>query len=191
MSETDPMNVNERRKYLQKMWGRYRKADRSEKNMLARRDHLLLSRSRPYHKNDNRFVEENNPSLLRAYLGHGRFDTLAHLQVLCPLYDQLWPYPNLFQPVMRLHSKEAVAPLRYRRQFDPTQPPLDRLIELQCLDDAARHRLEKLRQTTNPLILSAQINDLIGQWMSLPTLKNPQTVNGFDTLIKEADLSLR
>jgi len=47
--------------------------------------HLLLSRSRPYHKNDNRFVEENNHSLLRAYLGHSRFDTLAHLQVLRPL----------------------------------------------------------------------------------------------------------
>jgi len=34
MSETDPMNVNERRKYLHKMWGRYRKADKSEKTRL-------------------------------------------------------------------------------------------------------------------------------------------------------------
>lgn len=153
--------------------------------------HLLLSRSRPYHKNDNRFVEENNHSLLRAYLGHSRFDTLAHLQVLRRLYDQLWLYHNLFQPVMRLHSKQAVAPFRYRRQFDPAKPPLDRLIELQCLDDAARHRLEKLRQATNPLIMRDQINDLIDQLMSLPTLKNSPTVNVFDTLIKEADFSLR
>jgi len=150
-----------------------------------------LSRSRPYHKNDNRFVEENNHSLLRAYLGHSRFDTLAHLQVLRRLYDQLWLYHNLFQLVMRLHSKQAVAPFRYRRQFDPAKPPLDRLIELQCLDDAARHRLEKLRQATNPLILRDQINDLIDQLMSLPTLKNSPTVNVFDTLIKEADFSLR
>ncbi|NMB68898.1 MAG: integrase, partial [Chloroflexi bacterium] len=34
MSETDPMNVNERRKYLHKMWGRYRKADKNEKTRL-------------------------------------------------------------------------------------------------------------------------------------------------------------
>lgn len=30
----------------------------------------------PLPKNDNRFVEENNHSLLRAYLGYCRFDTL-------------------------------------------------------------------------------------------------------------------
>lgn len=45
-----------------------------------------------------------------------------------PLYDHLWLYHNLFQPVMRLYSKETVAPLRYRRTFDPAKPPLDRLI---------------------------------------------------------------
>ena len=39
---------------------------------------LEISRSRPYHKNDNRLVEENNSSLVRAYVGHGRLDTLEH-----------------------------------------------------------------------------------------------------------------
>lgn len=34
MSETDPMNVNERRKYIHKMWERYRKADKGEKTHL-------------------------------------------------------------------------------------------------------------------------------------------------------------
>lgn len=62
----------------------------------------LFSPSRLYQKNDNRFIEENNHSLFRAYLGYSRFDTLAHLQVLRPLYDQLWLYHNLFQSMMRL-----------------------------------------------------------------------------------------
>ena len=30
-----------------------------------------LSRSRPYHKNDNRNVEQKNSTLVRAYLGYG------------------------------------------------------------------------------------------------------------------------
>jgi hypothetical protein len=34
MSETDPMNINERRKYLHKMWGRYRKGSKKEKGRL-------------------------------------------------------------------------------------------------------------------------------------------------------------
>lgn len=36
---------------------------------------LTLSRSRPYHKNDNRWVEQKNDTLVRAYLGNGRLDT--------------------------------------------------------------------------------------------------------------------
>src|SRR5438093_9727589 len=32
---------------------------------------LRLSRSRPYQKNDNRWVEQKNDTLVRAYLGNG------------------------------------------------------------------------------------------------------------------------
>lgn len=148
---------------------------------------LQLTRSRPYQKNDNRFVEENNHSLLRAYLGHDRFDTLAHLRILRPLYDQLWLYHNLFQPVMRLQAKEMIAPLKFRRKFDPAKPPLDRLIELNCLEDASRKKLEDLRKATNPLHLREQINDRTDQLSSLPTLGNSEAVNVFTTLIKEVD----
>jgi hypothetical protein len=31
MSETEPMSVDERRKYIHKMWGRYRKGSKKEK----------------------------------------------------------------------------------------------------------------------------------------------------------------
>lgn len=37
---------------------------------------LQVSRSKPYRKNNNRFVEQNNHSLMRAYIGHSRFDSL-------------------------------------------------------------------------------------------------------------------
>lgn len=152
---------------------------------------LYLSRSRPYQKNDNRFVEENNHSLLRAYLGYGRFDTLEHLHFLRPLYGKLQFFHNLFQPVMRLQSKETIAPLRYRHTYDPATPPLDRLMELKYLDDAKRKQLEDIRNAINPFALRDQINDLISQLAYLSTLENSQTVNVFDTLIKEVDISPR
>ncbi|MEA3442154.1 MAG: hypothetical protein U9R04_01490, partial [Chloroflexota bacterium] len=40
---------------------------------------LRLSRSRPYHKNDNRFVEQKNSTLVRAYVGCEKPRTLTHL----------------------------------------------------------------------------------------------------------------
>ena len=46
-----------------------------------------LSRSHPYQKNDNRFVEQKNGSLVRAYLGDARLDTVAQTLALNRLYD--------------------------------------------------------------------------------------------------------
>lgn len=48
-----------------------------------------ISRSRPYQKNDNRKVEENNHSLIRAYIGHDRFDSLPQLAILQQLHLKL------------------------------------------------------------------------------------------------------
>ncbi len=151
---------------------------------------LQISRSRPYQKNDNRFVEENNSSLIRAYVGHGRFDTQAHLTVLRSLYDKLYLYHNFFQPVMRLKAKQYVNPLKYHRLFDPAKPPLDRLIELQILPPTVQSKLENLRLQTNPLHLRSQIDELITRLIQLPTSDKTVTVNIFQTLIKEADPSV-
>lgn len=150
---------------------------------------VRLSRSRPYQKNDNRFVEENNHSLIRAYVGHGRFDTQAHLALLRRLYDGLWLYHNFFQPVMRLQHKEAVSSTQFRRTFDPARPPLDRLKELHLLPPASFSALETLRDQTNPLTLRSHIDDQISQLLSLPTLDRSETVNVFETMLQEADIS--
>ena len=48
-----------------------------------------LSRSRPYHKNDNRFVEQKNSTLVRAYLGYDRLDTVAQARAVNWLYDKI------------------------------------------------------------------------------------------------------
>jgi len=39
-------------------------------------EHIELSRSRAWQKNDNRFVEQKNDTLVRAYLGYDRLDSV-------------------------------------------------------------------------------------------------------------------
>jgi hypothetical protein len=151
---------------------------------------LHVSRSRPYQKNDNRFVEENNHSLIRAYLGYDRLDTQAQLKVLRQLLDKLWMYHNFFQPVMRLKAKEYITPLQYRRKYDQAKPPFDRLRELGILDSNCQLQLENLRNQINPMTLRSQIDKLISQLLSLPRLDQSETVNIFETLFKEADRSV-
>jgi len=128
---------------------------------------LGLSRSRPYHKNDNRFVEENNYSLVRAYIGYNRFDTLPQTNLLNCLYDKLWLYHNFFQPVMRLTEKR-IEGQHLKRIYDQSLPPFDRLRKLKILLPEQITQLETLRNSTNPCTLRIEIENLIVQLHTSP-----------------------
>jgi len=118
---------------------------------------LMLSRSRPYQKNDNRFVEQKNDTLVRAYLGHGRLDTPEQCAALNALYDQLWVYYTLFQPVLHLIEKVADG-TRVRRTWDDATTPFDRLAATTVLSPEPRATLEALREATNPRALRRAIH---------------------------------
>ena len=128
---------------------------------------LQLSRSRPYYKNDNRFVEENNFSHVRAYAGYNRLDTVAQTNLLNQLYDQLWFYHNFFQPVMRLHEKHFDHG-HVQRKYNPAQTPLDRLIRTRQLTPLKQAQLHALRHTLNPLRIRKNIQNLIDQIFAQP-----------------------
>ena len=131
-----------------------------------------ISRSRPYQKNDNRFVEQSNGSLVRAYLGYQRLDTVAQTNLLNQLYDQMWLYYNFFQPVMRM-SEKTILPAngsrpRVKRNYDQPQTPFDRVCARGVLSPEKQQALEALRAATNPRKLRAEIYTLLEQLSSLP-----------------------
>jgi hypothetical protein len=144
---------------------------------------LRLSRSRPYEKNDNRFVEENNFSLVRAYVGNGRLDTVAQTRLFHQLYEQLWLYHNFFQPVMRLKHKISLpGQLRSKRIYDRAQPPFDRLCAKGVLSVEKQRQLHDLREATNPYQLRRSIEKLITQLFQLPRAKEGVTEDVYQTL---------
>ena len=123
---------------------------------------LTLSRSRPYQKNDNRFVEQKNATLVRAYLGYGRLETRHQCEAVNALYDQLWVYYNLFQPVLHQVSKGVVAG-KLRRRWDRAQTPYQRLLASGVLSEEQETRLAQLYAATNPRQLRADIYRAIEQ----------------------------
>jgi hypothetical protein len=131
-----------------------------------------LSRSRPYHKNDNRFVEQKNSTLVRNYLGYDRLDSVAQTLAVNRLYDMMWLYYNLFQPVMRLAektwSREEGQPSRVKRRFDKAATPFDRLCATKAIPQKRKEQLQLLRDQTNPRLLRREINKLIDHIASLP-----------------------
>jgi hypothetical protein len=143
---------------------------------------VLLSRSRPWQKNDNRFVEQKNDTLVRAYVGYERLDTIAHTILLNQLYDHMWLYYNFFQPVMRLGEKIRVPSdnnhMQIRRRFDRAQTPLDRLCASGILTPDIQTALLSLREATNPRQLRQEIYARLDQLFALPcaTADDPEDV---------------
>jgi IS30 family transposase len=150
-----------------------------------------LSRSRPWHKNDNRFVEQKNDSLVRAYLGHERLDTVAQTRALNALYDKMWLYYNLFQPVMRLQQKEyrtlEDGSVRLHRRFDVARTPLDRLIATEQVPPDRKEALLALRDSLNPRRLRQEIYADLQALFALPCATPGVTENVLETLLIPID----
>jgi hypothetical protein len=156
---------------------------------------VILSRSRPFQKNDNRFVEQKNSTLVRAYLGPARFDTAEQTKTINQLYEKMWLYYNFFQPVMRLVEKTTTPsssaqsqPLRIRRRFDRARTPLDRLCETDAISQQQKEQLIALHDQTNPRQLHREIYQLLDQIFLLPGPVPGQTEDVYETLFAPVEI---
>jgi hypothetical protein len=89
---------------------------------------ISFTRSRPYRKNDNCFVEQKNYSIIRRTVAYYRYDTAEQLQLLNELYDALRLYVNFFQPVMKLTEKIRTGS-HLTRHYDSPRTPYQRILE--------------------------------------------------------------
>jgi len=147
---------------------------------------VALSRSRPYQKNDNRFVEQKNATLVRAYLGYDRLDTVEQTLALNQLYHQMWIYYNLFQPVLHQVEKTILTledgSTRIPRRHDTARTPFERLCETTAISPQRRAEIEALRDRTNPRHLRQEIYDAIPRLFDMPNAVPGQPQNVYDTL---------
>jgi hypothetical protein len=124
------------------------------------------TRSRPYQKNDNRLVEQKNATLVRQYLGDLRLDTPEQIAALNALYEQMWLYYNLFQPVLHLCEKTLEGD-KVRRKWDQAQTPFERLVTSGVLSHEQQAHLQQLYEQTNPRQLRQAIyRQLDALWQS-------------------------
>jgi hypothetical protein len=147
-----------------------------------------FSRSRPYQKDDNRFVEQKNRTLVRDYLGDDRLDTVAQTWATNQLYDKMWVYYHLFQPVMRLADKvycpaENGEPTHIKRQHDQARTPFDRLCATDAITAQHKRQLQRLRARVNPRQLRQEIYAQIDHLFSLPPARVGVPENVHQTLL--------
>jgi hypothetical protein len=120
---------------------------------------IAMSRSRPYEKNDNAWVEQKNWTHVRKLVGYRRYDTAAEQELLRELYRRWANYQNFFQPVMKLKEKTRKGG-KVHRVYDEAQTPYQRVLASGVLTRKQREQLEARYQALNPAALWRQIQGL-------------------------------
>lgn len=122
---------------------------------------IEFSRSRPYKKNDNSFVEQKNSTHIRAVIGHLRYDTEKELLLINSLYrNELHLYKNFFQPVMKLEEKIRDKG-KVHRKYDIPKTPYQRIMESEKIPEETKEKLTKIYQRLNPAELKRKIDEKI------------------------------
>jgi len=123
----------------------------------AQRNDLRFSRSRPYMKNDNCFVEQKNGTHVRKIVGYHRYDTRAEQEALRALYrNALRQYKNFFQPIIPLVSKERIGG-HIRRKYGVPKTPYQRILDDPMISPEITQRLREEYQSLNPAKLKREI----------------------------------
>ena len=120
---------------------------------------IRFSRSRPYHKNDNCYVENKNWTLVRRCLGYHRFDTEGQLADLRQLETLLAQRANVLQPSMALLEKVRTGS-RIQKRYHAPLTPLHRLLQAPEVSDQAKARLLQQLKDVDPISLQRDINIL-------------------------------
>ncbi len=134
---------------------------------------IKMSRSRPYQKNDNAWVEQRNWTQVRKVVGYSRLDSVAELTVLNELYAQLRLYKNFFQPSLKLKEKIREGG-KIRRTYEEPRTPYQRILESKQIPAAAKKALAAQYESLNVAQLHREIEALRQRLFDLATAKlNP------------------
>lgn len=120
---------------------------------------ITFTRSRPHRKNDNCYVEQKNWSVVRRFVGYGRYDTPEACSLLNDLYQILRDYNNFFLPSMKLKEKIRDG-VKILKRYDTPQPPYQRVLASRTVATSVKQRLKRYYEQLNPAALHRQIRRL-------------------------------
>ena len=124
----------------------------------CKENNLSFTRSRPYYKNDNAYVEQKNYTHIRKWLGYRRYDNGKQLELINDLYrNELRQFNNFFLPVMKIKSKEKVNNSVCKKTYDTAQTPYQRLMKSNQIPLKTKSELQKIYESLNPVKLKATI----------------------------------
>jgi len=120
---------------------------------------IHFTRSRPYRKNDQAWVEQKNGAIVRRFIGYGRLEGLAMTETLSRLYEYSRLYVNFLQPSFKLKSKTREG-AQVKKKYHVPATPYERLLASIHISAKAKESLRRQFNGLDPIHLLAEIRRL-------------------------------
>ncbi|MDO8570309.1 MAG: hypothetical protein Q7R97_01870 [Candidatus Daviesbacteria bacterium] len=130
-------------------------------------EQFTFTRGRPGKKNDNPFIEQKNDSIVRNWVGYGRFDTQPQVDILNELYELLRLYTNFFLPVMKLKKKIRIGS-KIRKVHDKVTTPYRRILRAKDVSTEVKNKLRVQYKTLSLVGLKEKIDMVLKRLKPTP-----------------------
>lgn len=130
------------------------------------RNGIELTRSRPYRKNDQAWIEQKNGAIVRKLLGYRRFEGIAAVEVLGRLYGASRLFVNFFQPSFKLAEKHRKG-AQVTKRYHPPETPCERLLQAETVSSAMKVKLREVGNKLDPLRLLEEVRAMQAQLVVL------------------------
>lgn len=129
---------------------------------------IIMTRSRPYHKNDNAHVEQKNFTHVRQVFGYERIEQLELVALMNEIYIDYWnPLHNFFLPSMKLKEKERHGSKTIKRYEKIPLTPYERFMLAPNVTDEQKEQLTRRFKALNPFELKRGLERKLETFFSL------------------------
>lgn len=117
---------------------------------------ITFTRSRPYRKNDQAWVEQKNGAIVRKMVGYRRYEGKEAAAILSELYAVSRLFVNVFQPSFKLIEKTREG-AKVTKRYDGPATPCQRLMADPRMSEDVKIRLVALQASLDPVDLLARM----------------------------------
>lgn len=138
---------------------------------------IEFTRSRPYKKNDNCYVEQKNFTHVRELFGYERFDDPELVDLMNEIYQNYWgPLQNYFLPTFKLKEKVRIG-AKIKKKYEIPKTPYQRLMESSALTNVQKQELQTTKLNLNPFILKQGLEIKLKEFFDIVRRKTIREVS--------------
>ncbi len=133
---------------------------------------VQMTRSRPYKKDDNCYVEQKNFTHVRQLFGYVRLGDSDLIPLMNEIYRDYWgPLQNFFMPSQKLLRKTRIGS-RIKKEYEPALTPYQRLMNSSTLTDQQKTVLQERKSRLNSFHLQIGLQNKLEQFEEILRQRN-------------------